>query len=159
MKNALIAATVACAAMLSAIITVQAQTAPAAPMPTVSMDGTHSDALYRTFGEKPGLVKLMDDFMTRLVADPVTGPFFGPANQTRIKAELVDQFCQLMGGPCTYTGVDMKTIHASLGINKADFNALVEELQHAMDDQGIPFRDQNKLLALLAPMHRVIITK
>jgi hemoglobin len=154
MKNALIAATVACAAWLGAVITVQAQTAPAAPMAEM-----HGDALYRTFGEKPGLVKLMDDFMTRLVADPRTGPFFGPANQTHIKAELVEQFCQLTGGPCVYTGVDMKTIHASLGINKADFNALVEELQHAMDDQGIPFRDQNKLLALLAPMHRVIITK
>ncbi|MGH8820706.1 MAG: group I truncated hemoglobin [Rhodoferax sp.] len=153
MNKTMIAAAVACAALFGAVTCAQAQSAPAAPMAAM-----HSDALYRAFGEKPGLVKLMDDFMTRLVADPHTGPFFGPANQTHIKAELVDQFCQLTGGPCVYSGVDMKTIHASLGINKADFNALVEELQHAMDDQGIPFRDQNQLLALLAPMHREIIT-
>ena len=34
--------------------------------------------LYRTFGEKPGLVKLMDDFMVRLEADPRTAPHFQP---------------------------------------------------------------------------------
>ncbi|MEO7128126.1 MAG: group 1 truncated hemoglobin [Rhodoferax sp.] len=122
------------------------------------MSSTKGDALYQALGERPGLVKLMDDFMTRLVADPRTGPFFGPANQQHIKAELVEQFCQLSGGPCVYRGVDMKTIHARMGVNKGDFNALVEELQHAMDDQGIAFRAQNQLLALLAPMHRDITT-
>jgi hemoglobin len=117
-----------------------------------------SSELYRNFGEKPGLIKLMDDFMVRLLADPRTGPHFKPANQQRVKEQLVDQFCQVMGGPCIYKGADMKSSHANLDITKADFNALVEVLQHAMDAQGIPFREQNKLLARLAPMHRDTIT-
>jgi hemoglobin len=117
-----------------------------------------SSELYRNFGEKPGLIKLMDDFMVRLLADPRTGPHFKPANQQRVKEQLVDQFCQVMGGPCIYKGADMKSSHANLDITKADFNALVEVLQHTMDAQGIPFREQNKLLARLAPMHRDTIT-
>jgi hemoglobin len=52
----------------------------------------------------------------------------------------------------------MKAAHADLGIRKADFNALVEVLQDTMDQRRIPFRTQNRLLALLAPMHRDIIT-
>jgi hemoglobin len=115
-------------------------------------------AVYQAFGEKPGLVKLMDDFMTRLVANPLTGPLFGPANQARIKAELVEQFCQLLSGPCTYQGLDMKTAHAQLKIDKAQFNALVEELQNSMNAMDIPFPAQNKLLAQLAPMYRDVIT-
>lgn len=117
-----------------------------------------SSELYRNFGEKPGLIKLMDDFMVRLLADPRTGPHFKPANQQRVKEQLVDQFCQVMGGPCIYKGADMKSSHANLDITKADFNALVEVLQHTMDAQGIPFREQNKLLARLAPIHRDTIT-
>jgi hemoglobin len=117
-----------------------------------------SSALFDTFGGKAGLVKLMDDFMVRLVADPRTGPHFRPTNQQHIKEELVDQFCYLMGGPCVYKGVDMKTVHANLDITKGDFNALVEMLQQAMDAQGIAFSAQNQLLALLAPMHRDVIT-
>ena len=41
---------------------------------------------------------------------------------------------------------------------KHPLHALAEDLQHAMDDQGVAFRAQNQLLALLAPMHRDIIT-
>jgi hemoglobin len=118
-----------------------------------------TDTLYKTFGEKPGLVKLMDDFMVRLLADPRTGPHFKPSNQQRVKEQLVDQFCQVMGGPCVYKGADMKSAHANLDIKKSDFNALVEVLQLSMDAQGIPFRAQNQLLAQLAPMHRDTITE
>ena len=118
-----------------------------------------SDTLYKTFGEKPGLVKLMADFMVRLLADPRTGPHFKPSNQQRVKEQLVDQFCQVMGGPCVYKGADMKSAHANLDIKKSDFNALVEVLQLSMDAQGIPFRAQNQLLAQLAPMHRDTITE
>jgi hemoglobin len=117
-----------------------------------------SDQLYKSFGEKPGLVVLMDDFMTRLLADPRTGPHFKPANQQRVKEQLVEQFCALSGGPCVYKGADMKSSHANLDIKKSDFHALVEVLQQSMDAQGIAFREQNKMLALLAPMHRDIIT-
>ena len=117
-----------------------------------------SSALYETFGSKAGLVKLMDDFMVRLLADPRTGPHFKPANQQRVKEQLVDQFCVVMGGPCVYKGADMKSSHANLDITKGDFNALVEVLQQAMDAQGIAFGAQNQLLAALAPMHRDVIT-
>lgn len=116
------------------------------------------DQLYKAFGEKPGLVALMDDFMVRLLADPRTGPHFKPANQQRVKEQLVDQLCSLSGGPCVYKGADMKSSHANLDIKKSDFHALVEVLQGAMDAKGIAPRKQNEMLALLAPMHRDIIT-
>jgi hemoglobin len=117
------------------------------------------DATFKAFGEKPGLVRLMDDFMNRLLADARTAPFFRDANQKRIKEQLVDQFCAALDGPCQYKGADMKSAHAGLEIDKTHFNALVEDLQIAMDAQGIPFSAQNKLLAKLAPLHRDIITR
>ena len=131
-----------------------AQTAPAATAPT----RTTNSALFDTFGGKAGLAQLMDDFMVRLLADPRTAPHFKPANQERVKEQLVDQFCVAMGGPCVYKGADMKSAHANLDITKGDFNALVEVLQQAMDARGIAFGAQNQLLALLAPLHRDVIT-
>lgn len=115
--------------------------------------------VYKQFGEEAGLVKLMDVFMDKLLADSRMRPFFENADQARVKKHLVEQFCVILGGPCTYSGRDMKSSHAALGIDRANFNALVEDLQWAMNKQGIPFRAQNKLLAKLAPMHREIETK
>jgi hemoglobin len=61
------------------------------------------------------------------------------------------------GGPCRRSGPDMKKAHDGMDVTRGDFNALVEVLQDTMDAQGIRFRDQNRLLARLAPMHREII--
>lgn len=129
-----------------------------AQTPAAAQAAPQNDQLYKAFGEKTGLVALMDDFMVRLLADPRTGPHFKPANQQRVKEQLVDQFCALSGGPCVYKGADMKSSHANLDIKKSDFHALVEVLQQSMDAKGIPFRRQNEMLALLAPMNRDIIT-
>ena len=114
--------------------------------------------LYQALGEKPGITRLMDDFVNRLVVDPRIGGHFKDTKPAALKESLTDQICQLSGGPCQYEGADMKSAHADMDINKGHFNALVEVLQTAMDAQGIPFAQQNRLLALLAPMHRDVIT-
>jgi len=116
-----------------------------------------SDTLYQQLGGQPGLVALMDDFMERLLADPRMNPFFKDTDQQHIKEELVLQFCEVSGGPCKRKGPDMKKAHAGIDVTKANFNALVEVLQHSMDARGIAFGTQNRLLAQLAPMHREII--
>lgn len=139
--------------MLAAALAIALPQAPATAQPT-----NPPPAAYRAFGERPGLVRLVDDFMQRLLADARTAGFFQPVNQAHVKQQLVDQFCQALGGPCTYEGLDMKSAHQDLLIHKAEFNALVEILQQAMSAQGVPFGAQNQLLARLAPLHRDIIT-
>ena len=53
----------------------------------------------------------------------------------------------------------MKKSHIKLGITEREFNALVEQLQQAMDEEDIPFHTQNRLLALLAPMKKDIVER
>jgi hemoglobin len=140
-----------------ALATLTTLTFLAAPAYAQSGAKPADDSLYQQFGGQPGLVKLMDDFMARLLADPRMNPFFKDVNQQHVKEELVTQFCEVSGGPCKRKGPDMKKVHAGFDIDRASFNALVEVLQQAMDAQGIPFSAQNRMLAQLAPMHRDII--
>jgi hemoglobin len=137
--------------------TASAQTASTASM-AASTDMMKDSSLYTALGEKTGITQIANDFVGRLIADERTRPFFEKANQPRLKMMLADQFCAVSGGPCVYKGADMKSAHSNLDINKANFNALVEVLQQTMDAHGIAFKDQNRLLALLAPMHRDVIT-
>ena len=111
------------------------------------------------FGGREGLDRLMDTFMAGLLADEQMGPFFANADQERVKRQLAEQFCVILGGDCEYSGRDMKTSHAGMGVDRADFNRLVEVLQVAMNKHEVPFRAQNKLLAKLAPMHREVVTE
>ena len=115
------------------------------------------DSLCRAFGGKPGLARLMADFVPRLRADARIGHFFEETKLSELQAQLTDQLCAVSGGPCQYEGANMKDAHAESKVRKADFNALVEVLQQAMDAQGIAFTTQNRMLARLAPMHRDIV--
>ena len=129
------------------------------PAPGVAQVAGDSAALYLAFGEKDGIAALMDDFVNRLRVDPRIGHFFKNTKPANLKEQLTDQLCLVSGGPCKYQGDSMKASHADLQIRRADFNALVEVLQQSMDARGIAFTAQNRLLALLAPMHRDIITR
>ena len=133
----------------------QAPTVTPTPRAAVSAPA----GLYQALGEKPGIARLMDDFVDRAVKDPRIGAHFKDTKPAALKESLTDQICQISGGPCQYEGADMKSAHADMDITKGHFNALVEVLQAAMHSQGIPFAQQNRLLALLSPMHRDIITQ
>lgn len=151
-------ASVAFALALSFGIVASAGAAPmTAPNPAQRDPGLKP--LFKVFGEKAGLVAIVNDAMDNLVADPVTRPYFINADRDHIKMELVNQLCVILDGPCTYTGLDMQQAHQGLNITAAAFNAFVADFQRAMDKHGIPFRDQNELLARLAPMHQQIVTK
>jgi len=117
------------------------------------------DALFRDLGGRDGIERLMQDFVQRLSTDPRIAIFFKDTSLRHLKTQLSAQVCQVAGGPCVYDGPDMATTHASLGVGRRDFNALVEDLQLAMDAAGIAFGTQNQLLARLAPMHRDIVTR
>ena len=150
---------IALAIALGGLLAVGAVLAPPAFAQGTAAMATAPAGLYQALGEKPGITRLMDDFVNRVVKDPRIGGHFKDVKPAALKESLTDQICQLSGGPCKYEGADMKSAHADMDINKGHFNALVEVLQSAMDAQGIPFAQQNRLLALLAPMHRDVITK
>ena len=115
------------------------------------------DSLYRAFGGHDGVVRVVDDLYANVNADDRINGFFEPAKQAHTKAMLVEQLCQVMGGGCVYTGKDMEALHREMGITKADFDAMVEDLEKAMDKNHVPFSAQSRLLAALAPMNRAIV--
>lgn len=115
--------------------------------------------LYSQLGEKAGITKVIDTFVGNVSKDSRINGMFAATNIPRLKMLLVDQVCEASGGPCKYTGRDMKSSHAGMGVNRTHFNALVEDLQAALSAEGVPFGVQNELLAVLAPMYRDIITR
>jgi hemoglobin len=147
-KLARLALALACTAFAAPAL--QAQ--PAAPAAAVD------DSLFVALGGQAGVRRIVDDFVPRLVADARMSEFFKKSNQAHLRQMLAEQFCQVAGGGCAYTGLPMDKAHQDMDIAKSDFNALVEVLQAAMDAQGVPFATQNRLLARLAPMHRDIVS-
>jgi hemoglobin len=116
-------------------------------------------SLYDRLGKKDAITLVVKDFVEERVAkDSRINLFFKTTDIPDLEAKLVDQLCEASGGPCKYTGKDMKISHAGLGIKDADFNAMVEDLQVTLDKFKVGAREQQELLGALAPMHDDIVT-
>ncbi len=114
-------------------------------------------SLYDRLGGKPAITAVVDQFVANVAADGRINHFFANTEPVAFKAKLVDQICEATGGPCTYTGKDMKTAHAGRHISEADFNALVEDLVAALDHFHVPEQEKSELLGILGPMKTAIV--
>ncbi len=116
-------------------------------------------AVLAAFHGQDGIRRVINDLVDRSVADPRISEIFKATDLVRLRRTLVEQICYLMDGGCDYTGRDMASSHKDMGLQASDMNALVENLQLAMDKEGVPFHAQNRLLAILAPMKRDIVER
>ena len=116
-------------------------------------------SLYDRLGGKDAIVAVVDDFVGNVAADNRINRYFAKTDIPRLKRNLVDQICAATGGPCTYTGRDMKSAHAGMGVTSGHFNALVQDLQKTLRKFKVPKKEQGELLAVLGPMKADIVTR
>jgi hemoglobin len=155
------AALVAAAALLLAAPAALAAEQPVKPYVQSDANvGTRpmaGDAMYKALHGRDGIDRIVDSLVTRLRIDPRTADIFHAADFERLHRTLAEDFCYVSGGPCHYTGMDMKAAHQHMGLEAGHFNALVEDLEEAMNKEGVPFRMQAKFLAKFAPMKPAVV--
>jgi hemoglobin len=140
--------TVGCASM---------ETQTAAPKATVAKAAASNVSLYERLGGTGPITAVVGKFVTIVGGDKRINGYFAKTDLANLKRQLVDQVCQASGGPCTYTGRDMKTAHKGMKVTGAAFNALVEDLVLALDTFNVPEQEKSELLSVLGPMKKDIV--
>ena len=133
--------------------------APALAQAPAAVAAQAPDPLFAEMGGKAGIDHLVEVFVATNLSDPRIKAIFDESNMDRVRAQFKDQFCMVAGGPCVYRGHSMAAAHKGLHLTEADFNAVVENLQEAMDRCGIAFSVQNRFLARMAPMEHQVVTR
>jgi len=124
----------------------------------LGQDATAASAtLYDQIGGGAKMRAVAEDFTAIVLADDRINFTFAQTDTKKFTQLLFEQLCNLTRGPCQYTGRDMRTSHAKLNITNAMFNALAEDLYLAFDREHVPYRLQNRVMVLLAPMQRDIV--
>jgi hemoglobin len=119
-------------------------------------------SLYERLGGYNALAAVVDDFVGRLVGDKQFEKFFvgqSTDSKKRIRQHIVDQFCAATGGPCIYTGREMKTSHAGLGITNAEWDAAAKHLIASLDKFKVPEKEKGEVLAFVTSLKKDIVEK
>lgn len=119
-------------------------------------------SLYSRLGGYDAIAAVVDDFITRLATDKRFERFFAgfsDDSKKRLRQHILDQFCAAAGGPCVYTGREMRTSHKGLGITEADWDAAAKHLIEALDKYKVPQTEKNELLAFVVTQKKDIVEK
>jgi hemoglobin len=137
-----------------------AAVAPAyAAFPQSAMD-TRQKSLYQRLGGYDALAAVTDDFITHLATDPEMGRFFtGLSNDSkiRVRQHVIDFLCVATGGPCKYTGRDMKTAHTGLNISGAEWDKSVQYLVGTLDKFKVPEKEKSEVLGAISGLKGDIV--
>ncbi|MBM3568474.1 MAG: group 1 truncated hemoglobin [Alphaproteobacteria bacterium] len=116
-------------------------------------------SLYDRLGGRTALVAVVDDFTARMAADDRVNKHFAKTDIPKFKAHLVDQLCQVSGGPCQYTGRDMPTAHKGMNVTLAEFDITGGHLAATLDKFNVPMREKNEVLSVAGSLRDQIVGK
>ena len=121
-----------------------------------------TESLYKRIGGYDAIAAVTDSFIGKMASDARLKTFFVGHSQdslTKIRQHVVDQLCNATGGPCKYTGRDMKTAHTGLGITSADWDLAVKYLVATLDEFKVPHKEKDELLAIASSLKKDIVEK
>ena len=151
------AATIVAAPLLSAL-----PLAPAQFVPLSASEALAKDSLYKRLGGYDAIAAVTDDFIGRLLTDPMFKRFFegfSADSKKRIRQNIVDLVCEKTGGPCYYVGRDMKTAHVGIGITKAEWDKSLELFGATLTNLKVPAEEGQELASLIVPLEADIVEK
>ena len=114
-------------------------------------------SLYARLGQRAGIEAVMTDFVNRAARDRRIAKRFEKTDAKALVAKLTDQLCQASGGPCRYTGKDMRTAHAGMKITNAEWNITGAHIVAAMRANRVGRKEQQEVMAALGPMKGDIV--
>lgn len=118
--------------------------------------------LYERLGGYDALAAVTDDFAGRLATDKKLGKFFvglSDDSMKKLRQHVIDFLCAATGGPCAYTGRDMKTVHTGLEITEEEWDASVLHLKATLDKFKVPEREKAEVLSAVGGLKKDIVEK
>lgn len=129
------------AAVLPLFSLVLAQEKPAPPK-----------SLYQRIGGYDVIAGVVDGFLDQLGADPAFKRFGqGRSMNSLVRGRqlIVDQICNLSGGPCVYIGREMKPSHGGLAITEAEWESSGKKMMSALQKFKMAEPDRQEFMAMI----------
>ncbi|MGY1618768.1 group 1 truncated hemoglobin [Geodermatophilus sp. SYSU D00691] len=115
-------------------------------------------SIYERLGEEQGIRAAVDDFYERVVGDPQLAPYFDGVDLRKLRGHQTALLVQVTGGPAAYSGRDLASAHARLGITPEDFDKVVEHLVATLTSFGVSAEDIGTVGEVLGAHRDEIVT-
>lgn len=111
--------------------------------------------LYERLGGLYNIAAVVDDFIDRVYvnatinANPAIAKVRKAERKPGLKVHLTNQVCMVSGGPCKYTGLDMKSSHKDFGLTDKEWQALLADFKATLGKFSVPAAEQKELIDIV----------
>jgi hemoglobin len=145
----------------AAIKKAQAQVAELKRMMAATADARaarqRAKPLYERLGGRAGLEPVVADIIELHFTEEITKPLTKGVDQQKLTRLVVEWLCQVAGGSEKYTGRDMVTAHAHLGMTDVHFMAAGEQIMRVLGKYNVPEPEQQEVLCAIVAHHDDVI--
>ena len=116
--------------------------------------------LYQRIGGYDVIAGLVDDFIGQLKTDKAFERFGGGRSMSSLEATrqlVVEQICNLSGGPCLYIGRPTKMAHQGLKITQEEWESSMKKWKNSLNKFKIAEPEQKDFLALIEGLQKDIV--
>ena len=112
-------------------------------------------SLYERLGGLAPISVVVSDFIDALVPDATLNenPDIAAARSrvpaSYLKYQVTALVCEVTGGPCKYSGRNMKESHAHLHITGAEWDRMATIFEQILDRYAVPEAEQQELFAVV----------
>jgi hemoglobin len=105
--------------------------------------------LYQRLGGRAAIRTVVADIVELHFTESLTKPLTKGVDKPKMIELVTDWISQATGGPEQYTGRDMVTAHAHLGMTDVHFMAAGEQIMRCLKKHGVPDAEAQELLCVL----------
>ena len=120
---------------------------------------TQKLSLYERLGGEQKLRKIVNDILDKNFSNPEISHHFKNVDMSKLKQLVFEFFSMGTGGPHTYTGRDMRSSHAHLGLTQNDFSIGNEDVLKALEENNVPRAEIDEVMFILNSMKGDVVTR
>ena len=103
--------------------------------------------LYEKIGGENAVLRLVDSFYDRVLADENLSEFFKNTPMQRLKQMQKEFFTIALGGPETYSGLSLSHAHQGKGIYAKHFKAFVDHLLATLSEFNLSEDERYQIIS------------
>jgi hemoglobin len=106
-------------------------------------------SLFDRMGGEKVARQIVADTWANHTSNPIVKNRFEDSDGEYVKQKVYEIFAMATGADVKYTGKAMKATHATMNINEAEFNAVIDDVMAALGKNKIAQQEKNEVLAIL----------
>jgi hemoglobin len=113
--------------------------------------------LYERLGGRNAIQVVVTDIVDLHFSEPITQPLTKGVDKAKLVRLVVEWLCKAAGGNVQYTGRDMVSAHAHLGMNDVHFMAAGDQIMRCLKKHGVPDPEAQEVLCAIVAHHDDVI--